>query len=152
MPVASTPTIRRTPRLAIAAAMPMSEIISCVAQSRHRRPPLERIARGDSHLGAARSLAPDDVARDVLGQLLDEEGLADHDLVDRLLEQLGEAGHVDALLARVEVDEAVDLSGDELLGAAPAEADRLGHALDACPGQAEPHLGRRGLEIVEELA
>ena len=130
----------------------MSEIISCVAQSRHRRPPLQRIPRGDSHLGAARFLTPDDVLRDVLCQLLDEEGLADHDLVDRLLEQLGEAGHVDALLARVEVDEAVDLRGDELLGAAPAEADRLGHALDARPRQAEPHLGCRGLEIVEELA
>ena len=90
--------------------------------------------------------------RDVLSQLFDEEGLADHDLVDRLPEQLGEAGHVHALLAVVEVDEAVDLSRDQLLGAAPAQADRLGHALDACPRQAEPHLGCRGLQIVQELA
>ena len=132
--------------------MPTIEIISCVAQARHGCPPFQRIPRRDSHLGADPSLTVDDVPRDVLRQLLDEEGLADHDLVDRLPEELGEAGHVHALLARVEVDEAVDLRGDELLGAAPAEADRLGHALDARPGQAEPHLGCRGLEIVEELA
>jgi len=102
-------------------------------EARHGRPPLQRIARRDPHLGPARSLTADDVPRDVLRQLLDEEGLADHDFVDRLPEELGEAGHVHALLARVEVDEAVDLGGDELLRAAPAEADRLGHALDARP-------------------
>jgi hypothetical protein len=121
-------------------------------QTGYGSPPLQRIARGDPHLGAAGLLTPDDVLRDVLGELLDEERLTDHDLVDRLLEQLGEAGHVHALLARVEVDEAVDLRGDELLGAAPAESDRLGDALDARPRQAEPHLGCRGLEIVQELA
>ena len=88
----------------------MIEIISCVGEPRDRRPALERIARGDSNLGAARRLTADDLAGDVLGQLFDEERLADHDLVDRLLEQLGEARHVHALLARVEVDEAVDLA------------------------------------------
>ena len=118
----------------------------------HGRPPLHRIPRGDPHLGPAGFLTTDDVLRDVLRQFLDEEGLADHDFVDRLPEQLREAGHVHALLARVEVDEAVDLRGDELLGNAPAEADRLGHALDARSRQAEPHLGYRGLEVVEELA
>jgi hypothetical protein len=117
-------------------------------QTSHRRPPLQRIARRDPHLRAARFLAVDDVSRDVFRQLLDEEGLADHDLVDRLLEELGETGHVHALLARVEVDEAVDFRRDELLRAAPAEADRLGHALDARPRQAQPHLGDRGLKIV----
>ena len=40
---------------------------------------------------------------------------------------------------------------DELFGAAPAQSDRLGHALHARPRQAEPHLGCRGLEIVQEL-
>jgi hypothetical protein len=65
---------------------------------------------------------------DVLREFLDEERLADHDLVDRLLEQLREPGHVDALLRGVEVDSAVDLSGDQLLRVAPAEPDRLVHA------------------------
>ena len=52
-------------------------------------------------------------ARDVLRELLDEQRLADHDLVDRLVEELGEAGHVDAFLRRVEIDVALDRCGDE---------------------------------------
>ena len=68
-------------------------------QAGDRRLPLERVLRLDPHLGAQRVLPLDDVARDVLGERLDEERLADHDLVDRLAEQLREARHVDALLA-----------------------------------------------------
>src|ERR671935_2147857 len=56
---------------------------------RYRRAPLERITSLDVHLGAPRALAIDDVPRNVLRELLDEERLADHDLIDRLLEQLG---------------------------------------------------------------
>jgi hypothetical protein len=68
------------------------------AQVTHRRAPLEWVLRLDAHLGPQRLLALDDMACDVLGQRLDEERLADHHLVDRLAEQLGEARHVDALL------------------------------------------------------
>ena len=81
----------------------------------------------------------------MLGQLLDEEGLSDHHFVDRLLEQLGEAGHVHPLLSRVEVDCAVDLGGDQLLGSAPAQTNRLTDALDARARQPEPHLRNGGL-------
>ena len=118
----------------------------------HRCSPLQWIPGRDPHFGAARPLTTNDVSRDVLRQLLDEKGLPDHDLVDRLLEELREPRHVHALLALVEVDEAVDLGRDELLRAAPAETDRLGDALNAGPRQAEPYLGCRSLEIVQKLA
>ena len=108
---------------------------------------LDRVQRGHLDLGAQGALAADDGARDVLGELLDEQRLADHELVDRLLEQLREARHVDAALRGVEVDRAGDLGGDELLVRPAAEADRLAHAPDAGPGQAELHLGDGGLEV-----
>jgi signal transduction histidine kinase len=88
----------------------------------------------------------------VLGELLDEERLFDHHLVDCLLEQLGEARHVDTLLLRVEIDRAIDLRGDQLLGAAPAQPDRLLDSLHACARQAEANLGRRRLQVVEEMS
>ena len=84
-------------------------------------------------------------------ELLDEERLPDHDLVDRFFEQLGEARHVHTLLSRIQVDGAVDLGGDQLLGSAPAQANRLADALDACARQPESHLGRGGLQIVEKV-
>ena len=62
-----------------------------------------------------RSLPLDDLAGDVRRQLLDEERLLEHDVLDHLLEELREAGHVDALLRRVEVDGALDVGGDQLL-------------------------------------
>ena len=90
-------------------------------------------------------------ARDVLGERLDEERLADHDLVDRLAEDLGEARHVHALLGRVEVDRAGDLGGEGLLAPFVADPDRLLDAGDPGAGQADPHLGRRGLDVAELL-
>ena len=89
--------------------------------------------------------------RDVLGERLDQERLADHDLVDRLAEDLGEARHVDALLGRVEVDGAGDLGGERLLAPFVADPDRLLDARHPGAGQADPHLGRRGLEIADNL-
>ena len=47
--------------------------------------------------------------RDVLGEHLDVERLGADDLLDRFLEELGEARHVDALLLVGEVDRALDL-------------------------------------------
>ena len=104
------------------------------------------------HLGDERVLALDDVARDVLGEILDEERVVVDDALDRLLEELGEARHVDALLRRVEVDGAVDRREDQLLACAAADANRLLDAGHAGARQAERHLGRRGLQIVEQLA
>ena len=78
---------------------------------------------------------------DVGGQHLGAEGLAEHDLVDRLADDLLEARHVDAGLLRVEVDEALELGVEEVLGAVGLDPD---HLLD--PGHADPReadLGRR---------
>ena len=141
MPQASTPTTRRT-RWGDALAMPISVAISCVCEAGDRRAPGERILRLDSHLGPESVLPGDDVSRDVLGERLDEERLADHDLVDRLAEQLGEPRHVHALLGRIEVDRARDLGGEGLLVPFVANPDRLLHAGHAGPGQAELDLRR----------
>ena len=73
-----------------------------------RRPP-HGPPRGDPRLGAQRALAADDVAGDVLGERLDVQRLGPDDRLDRLLEQLGEARHVHALLLAREVDRALDL-------------------------------------------
>jgi len=69
---------------------------------RHGRAALVRVARGDVHLGEQRLLALDDMTRHVLGEILDQERVVVDDSLDRLLEELGEAGHVHALLRRVE--------------------------------------------------
>ncbi len=46
-----------------------------------------------------------------------ERRLAEHDLADRVVDDLLEARHVRALLVRAEVDEALELGVEELLGA-----------------------------------
>ena len=97
----------------------------------HRRAPVDRPLGADPHLRAQRSLALDDAARDVLGEHLDEQRLALDDELDRLLEELGEARHVDALLVGCEVDRAVDDRRHDRLGVAAADAHRLLHAGDA---------------------
>ena len=68
--------------------------------------------------------------RDVLGEILDEQRLSDHDLFDRFFEQLREARHVDALARGLEVDGALDLGSDQLLGVAVADPNRLLEAAD----------------------
>ena len=146
MPEASTPTTRRT-RSGDAAAIPISVAISWVGSPVTGVAALERVLRLDAHLGAQRVLALDDVRRDVLGQRLDEERLADHDLVDRLPEDLGEPRHVDALLGRIEVDGARDLGRERLLVALVPDADRLLDAGHPGPRQAQPYLGQRCLQI-----
>ena len=87
------------------------------------------------------------MGRDVLGEALDEEHLADHELVDRLLEELREARHVHALPSRVEVDEAVDLGRDERVAAAVLHAHGLLHPGHARPGEAELYVGEGSLQI-----
>ena len=85
--------------------------------------------------------------RDVLGQPLDEEHLSDHELVDGLLEQLGEPRHVHAFAGGIEVDEAVDLGGDERVAAAVLHPDGLLHSRDACAGKPELDFRRGGLHV-----
>ena len=60
-------------------------------------------------------LAVADERGDVGGERLGLEGLGEHDLVDRLVDDLLEARHVRALLLGPEVDEALELGVEELL-------------------------------------
>jgi hypothetical protein len=115
-----------------------------------RRAPGDRELGPDRHLGANRLLPLDDAGGDVLGQLLDVEGLADDDVVDALGHGLGEAGHVHALLTGVEVDEAVDLGVVEKLGARVRDPDHLVDAGDPGARQCEMDVGLCSLEVVRE--
>ena len=74
-----------------------------------------RVAGGDRDLGAQAALALAHPLGDVGGEHLGPERLAEHDLVDRLADDLLEAGHVDAGLARIEVDEALEVGVVEVL-------------------------------------
>ena len=81
---------------------------------------LDRVARPDRDLAAKRALPLDDTLRNALGEGFDDEGLTDHDLVDRLVDDLLEPRHVHALLARIEVDMALHLGVEQPLIAAMA--------------------------------
>ena len=120
-------------------------------QARHRRHPAHRPAGGDPHLGADGALALDDVPRDHLGDLLDDAGLAEHGVADRLVEHLGKARHVDALLPPGQVDGALDLGGHHRLQVAAPDPDRLvdtGHAR-AREGELDRRRGR--LHVGDEM-
>ena len=112
---------------------------------------MDRPLRPDPHLRAEGSLALDDATRDVLREHLDEERLALDDELDRLLEELGEARHVHALLVRREVDRAVDDRGHDRRGVTAADAHRLLNTRDTGTRERERDLGRRGLEVFLEL-
>src|SRR3954470_12226732 len=90
-----------------------------------------RIAGGDRDLGPLAPLALAHPLGDVGGQHLGLERLPEHDLVDRLADDLLEAGHMDAGLLRVEVDEALELGVEEVLDAVGLDADDLLDAGDA---------------------
>ena len=105
------------------------------------RSAVDRPLGADPDLGAERALPLDDAARDVLGEHLDEQRLAFDDELDRLLEELGEARHVDALLVGGEIDRAVDHGGHDRLGVAAADANRLLHAGHARARERERDLG-----------
>ena len=111
-----------------------------------RRPAHGPLGR-DPRLGTQRALPADDVACDVLRERFDVQRLGPDHSLDRLLEQLGEAGHVDALLLVREVDGALDLGRHHRLVALVPDPDRLLDARDAGARQRQPHLGRGRLEI-----
>ena len=101
-------------------------------------------------MGAEGALAADDVPGDVLGERLDVQRLSSHHRLDCLFKELSEARHVGALLAVGEIDGALDLRGHHRLAPFVPHAYRLLHAGHARAGEREPHLGRRGLEIVRD--
>ena len=106
-----------------------------------------RVAGGDRDLGPQAALALAHVLGDVGGEDLGVERLAEHDLVDRLGDDFLEAGHVDARLARIEVDEALEVGVVEVLVAVGLDPDHLLDAGDADPGEADHRLRRRGLDV-----
>ena len=112
---------------------------------------MDRPLSADPDLRAERSLALDHVARDVLGEHLDEQRLALDDELDRVLEELGKARHVHALLIGGEVDRAVDHRGHDGLGVSTTDANGFLHSRDARARERERDLGRRRLEVVIEL-
>ena len=93
----------------------------------------------------------DDAARDVLREHLDEQRFLADDEVDRLLEELREAGHVHALLVGREIDGAVDDGGHDGLCVAAPDAHRLLDPAHAGVGEGKADLGRRGLEVLDEM-
>ena len=114
--------------------------------ARHRRRLVLRIARGDRHLRAPRTLTLAHLRGHVLGQLLGlEAALAQHHFADDVVDDLLEARHVRALLVRAEVDEAVQLGVIELLGARRADADDLLNVRH--PRARQRDLDRRGRRL-----
>ena len=82
----------------------------------YRRGLVLGVARRDRHLRALRPLARAHELGDVLGEGLGaERRLAQHDLADRLVDDLIEARHVRALLVRLKVDEAVQAREKQLV-------------------------------------
>ncbi len=118
---------------------------------RHRRLSPDRPERTDRHLCAERPLALDDAQRDVLGQLLDEERLVVDDGVDRLVEELGEARHVDALLIGGQVDGAVDRRRHHGASRGARDVHGLRHTRHARPGEADADVRLGRLEVGDDL-
>ena len=85
-------------------------------QARGRGRDRLRIASGDRHLGAQALLLFANPSGDVSGELLGAQPLAEHHGVDGRVDDLLEARHVDARLARVEVDEALQLGEEVIAG------------------------------------
>ena len=89
-----------------------------------------RVAGGEGDLGAQAALAVADALGDLGGEVLGLERVVEDGLVDRLVDDLLEAGHVDAGLARLEVDVALELGEEELRAGAVGGVD-ADHLLDA---------------------
>ena len=119
------------------------------------------VARGDRDLGARGLLALAHELGDVLRERLGaERRLAEHDLADRLVDDLLEARHVRALLLAAEIDEALQAREEQLVadahdlldaGDADArEADRNARA--RAPARRRRRPARRGGETLEPIA
>jgi hypothetical protein len=109
-----------------------------------------REACRDRHLGAGPVLAVADALCDVRRERLRLERLAEDDLVDRLVDDLLEARHVRALLARSEVDEALELGVEELFLTGGPDPHDLLDAGHADPRQAHVGAGPPGLDVLFE--
>ena len=89
------------------------------------------------------------------GEVLGLQRFGQHPLVDRLVDDLLEAGHVGAGLPRLEVDEALELGEEELAGlavvavagGARVDPDHLLDADDADAGEADLGAGAARLDV-----
>ena len=116
----------------------------------HRRRLVLRIAGLDVDLGAARVLAVADLLGDVLRKCFRAEGaLAEHDLADRVVDNLLEPAHVGALLVRAEVDEAVEPGRKELFRAVVAEPDDLFDVRHTDPREGQRERRNAALDVLE---
>jgi hypothetical protein len=107
------------------------------------------VARRDGHLGAGRALALAHELGDALRERLGlERRLAEDDLADDLVDDLLEARHVRALLVAAEVDEALQARREQLLVAALLDADDLLDLGHADPREADAEGGNAGLDVV----
>jgi hypothetical protein len=115
MPVADTPTSAAGAVLERdGAAVERVDLLRLDA--RDRRGLVLGVARGDAHLRALGALARAHQLGDVLGERLGpERRLAEHDLADRLVDDLLEARHVRALLLAAEIDEALQPREEQLV-------------------------------------
>ena len=105
------------------------------------------IARGDRHLGALGPLARAHELGDVLRERLGaERRLAEHDLADRLVDDLLEARHVRALLLAAEIDEALQAREEQLV----ADADDLLDARDADAREADGDTRGARLDVLAD--
>jgi hypothetical protein len=78
-----------------------------------------------------------------------ERALAEDDLADRVVDDLLEARHVRALLARAQVDEAVEPRGVERLVAGRLDADDLLDVGHADARQRDVQRGDLVLDVLE---
>ena len=108
------------------------------------------VARLEVDLGAPRALAVAHLLGDVLGQRLGaERALAEDDLADRVVDDLLEARHVRALLARAQVDEAVELRGVQSLASACVDPDDLLDVRHAHARERDVQRGDLVLDVLE---
>jgi RNA polymerase primary sigma factor len=105
------------------------------------------VAGLDRDLGAKAALTLADLLGDVGGEDLGPERLAEDHRVDRLGDDLLEAGHVDPGLLRIEIDETLEIGVEEVLGAVGGDPDHLLDTGDPDPGEADLGRGESGLDV-----
>ena len=108
------------------------------------------VARLEVDLGAPGALAVAHLLGDVLGQRLGaERALAEDDLADRVVDDLLEARHVRALLARAQIDEAVELRGVQSLVSACVDPYDLLDVRHAYARERDVERGDLVLDVLE---
>jgi hypothetical protein len=141
--------------------VPRSEAVQGVdllrLDSRDGRRDSAWVAGGDPDLGALAVLALAHLLGDLGRQLLGAQCLREDRLVDRLVDDLLEAGHMHASLSRIEIDETLELGEEEAStvrqtavavgGGSAGDVDDLLDPSDAYAGQSDLGRGPAGLDV-----